>query len=109
VKRVFNWDEAARLILASEVPYAQAGLLENWWWTAGDILQDFQPVPEGATYTFLGSLWATPAIVLGSGEPLPCFITADQVPASWLEPHGHTDLAKVYWPASALAILRGEG
>lgn len=101
-QKVFDWDRAAEIILRSECLEAAAGLAGDWEWTGGPILRGGKPVPRGETYTFLASTWATPELEVG-GVLHDCYRMASQVPPEWGDDH-----AKVYWPESALRILRGQ-
>lgn len=94
--RVFDWDEAAQLIRATDATSAKAGLQGDWKYTGGDILKDGKPVPNGETYTYLASTWAIPELDLGDGVRIPCWCWQSATPG-WD--------ANTYWPESALAIL----
>lgn len=93
---VFDWDKAARLIRERKPEKAGAGLRSDWEHTGGDIFVNGEPVTD--SYTYLASNWAAPEIDM-DGEVVPCFVLVDDSPG-WDE--------KTKWPASALAILRGE-
>jgi hypothetical protein len=93
--RVFDWDEAARRIVASGATTASAGLEGDWEWTGGKILRNGAPVPPTETYTYLASTWAIPELILGDGIPEPC----------WRWKDGCDWDAETYWPQSALDIL----
>lgn len=95
--RVFDWNEAARRIVATGVTEAAAGLGQDWEYTGGDILLNGNPVPREVTYTYLMSNWAVPELDL-DGAVEPCWIYEDESP-------GWDD--STYWPESALAILNG--
>lgn len=94
--RVFDWDKAATIIVSKRATSAEAGLRGDWEWTGGEILADGEPVPVEDTYTYLGSTWAVPELVVGEEAPIPCWRYADET--GW---DAHT-----YWPESALRILR---
>lgn len=96
--RVFDWDEAARRIVAANATEAGAGLSQDWDYTGGDILRDGKPVPREYTYTYLESTWAIPELTLDDGSEEPCWIWSDESP-DWD--------ARTYWPDSALKILSG--
>ena len=96
--RVFDWAKAARYIVEHGVKDARAGLSSDMEYTAGEILRDGAPVPQDDTYTYLASNWAEPVMEI-DGEEVPCWSWQHEVPD-----YG----AKTYWPAEALAILRGE-
>lgn len=103
--KVFDWEKAARLIRERGAQEASAGLAGDWEYTGGDILRDGQPIPRSETYTYLASTWATPEIEI-DGEVYDCYRIETDVPASWLV--STTDMAAIYWPEPALAVLRGE-
>lgn len=94
--KVFDWDEAAKMIRDSKCTDAAAGLDEDWGCTCGVIYRDGKPVKDD--YTFLASTWATPAIMI-DGCKTPCFKMAHDV-LYW---NAHTK-----WPPSALKILKEE-
>jgi len=100
--KVFDWDKAAELILRSECRNAGAGLSGDWEWTGGAIFKDGRVVPQDDTYTFLASTWATPEIEL-DGRIESCYRMASECPSEWGE-----EYSNVYWPESALRILRGQ-
>ncbi len=64
--KVFDWNKAAALIKEHNATTAVAGLAEDWFWTAGLILEDGLPVVKGCPY--LASIWATPVILLDEDE-----------------------------------------
>ena len=94
--RVFDWDKAARLIVEQKPEIASAGLSEDWGCTGGTIYKDGRVNKE--SYTYLASIWATPAIKL-DGRFVDCYIMESET--KWNE---HTK-----WPESAMAILDGNG
>lgn len=94
--KVFDWDEAARLILESGCKEAGAGLESDWEWTGGKIFEDGKPVMD--YYTYLRSTWATPQISL-DGKLVECYKMQSEAP-DWD--------AKTKWPKSALDILKGK-
>ena len=96
--KVFDWEKAAKLIKEKSASHAEAGLKEDWEWTAGDIFENGKPVPEDETYTFLASTWATPAIEI-DGEECDCYKMESEV-SDWNE--------KTYWPESAIKIINEE-
>ncbi|TAK10608.1 MAG: hypothetical protein EPO32_14860 [Anaerolineae bacterium] len=100
--RVFDWDEAARRIVASNPREAGAGLSEDWEYTGGTIYRDGAPVPADYTYVYLSSNWAAPQLQI-DGDIEECWI--------WDKPESnpHKWDAHTYWPDSALAILREAG
>ena len=93
---VFDWDEAARRIIAKGAKFASAGLRDDWEWTGGGILVNGKPDME--SYTFLSSTWATPELRIGDEEPEACFKMKSETP-EWD--------SRTKWPESALIILRG--
>ncbi len=97
--RVFDWDQAARLIVEHKAKQAAAGLQGDWEYTGGSILLRGRPVPANRTYTYLASNWATPELEL-DGKRQDCWRYEDEAP--WKGP-------KTYWPDSALAILKEAG
>lgn len=92
---VFDWDEAARLIVQHKAREASAGLEGDWEYTGGSILMDGKPVPKEDTYTYLSSTWAKPELLI-NGQYFYCYRMASEVPG-WD--------AVTHWPESALAIL----
>lgn len=92
---VFDWNKAAALIVEHKATAASAGLSGDWEWTGGSILTDGKPTPEGDTYTYLASPWATPELEI-DGDFINCFVM-EEAANGWD--------AKTYWPESALAIL----
>lgn len=95
--RVFDWDRAAQIIVEKHASDAEAGLAEDWGWTADHILADGKPTAErGGTY--LASTWATPTLEI-DGERIECWRYEDEAPG-WD--------AETFWPESAKAILSRE-
>lgn len=92
---VFDWDKAAQLIKEKGATSASAGLSGDWEWTGDEILTNGRPVPEGDSWVFLASTWATPELEI-DGEVIDCY-----------RMQGETDGwdAETYWPESALKIL----
>lgn len=64
--KVFDWNKAVTLIKEHNATTAVAGLAEDWFWTAGLILENGNPVVKGSPY--LASTWATPVILLDEDE-----------------------------------------
>lgn len=93
--KVFDWDKAAMLIKERGATSARAGLSDDWKWTGGDILRDGKPIPDGDTYTYLASTWATPELEI-DGEIIACYRMASDTPG-W-----NSD---TYWPESAVKLL----
>lgn len=98
---VFDWNKAAREIVARNATQAGAGLANDWEWTGGRILEDEKPVAANDTYVFLASTWATPELEV-DGETIDCYVMESEVPPDW-----GNDYAHIYWPQSALDILAG--
>lgn len=94
--KVFDWDKAASLIKQCGCTEAEAGLMEDWFWTAVDILEDGKP--ECSDYGWLESRWATPVLKIGDTYH-ECYKNTDEAP-EW---NAHT-----MWPESALKILNEE-
>jgi hypothetical protein len=92
---VFDWEKAARLIKERNPMKASAGLSGDWEWTGGDIYQNGAPVPEGETYTYLASTWATPELDL-DGDVVDCFLMQTETPG-WD--------SDTYWPPEAVKII----
>lgn len=90
--RVFDWDQAARIILEEQPREVSAGLGLDWSWTGGRIFAWSRPVFND--YTYLSSCWATPEIDV-DGHVFPCWIWQDLT--EWDE--------STKWPDSALQIL----
>jgi hypothetical protein len=90
--RAFDWCKAARILKERQPAEADAGLLEDWGYTAGTIWLAGEPVTK--SYTYLASLWATPALRIGD-EYITCAIS--RADTEW---DSHT-----VWPPEALAIL----
>src|SRR5688500_10007196 len=94
---IFDWDEAASLIVDRGAETVVAGLSGDWERTSCFILRDGLPVTDHDRRPCLGSVWASPQILIGS-ELIDCWRHEDEVPG-WDE---HT-----VWPESARAILDG--
>jgi hypothetical protein len=92
--KVFDWDKAARLIVEEGVSDVDAGLLGDWFPTAGRIFENGAPVKE--SWAYLCSTWATPAIEINDSR-IPCWKMQSETPG-WD--------AKTLWPQSALDILK---
>ncbi|MBA4315599.1 MAG: hypothetical protein C0422_09790 [Alcaligenaceae bacterium] len=89
--KVFDWIKAAHLINEHKASEADAGLGEDWSWTAGAILKNGLPVHD--PYTFLASTWATPQIEI-DGQRYDCFVMQSE------RPEWNSDTK---WPEEALA------
>ena len=61
----------------------------------------WEPVPIENTYVYLASTWATPELKI-DGETIDCYLMEENMPSEW----GNKP-ASVYWPDSALNILKG--
>lgn len=101
---VFDWDEAARIIVREKTAFASAGLSGDWEWTGGEILLDGKPVSREDTYVYLASTWARPELQF-DGDEVACYIMESEARARW---GAKIDCASVYWPQSALDILAGK-
>lgn len=60
--KVFDWDRALEIFKERGIKYASAGLMEDLACTTGEILRDGKLITD--SYTYLGSTWATPVIVV---------------------------------------------
>jgi hypothetical protein len=106
-KMVFDWDKAAQIIRAAQPTTASAGLAGDWDYTGGEIYRDGKPVDQEDTSTYLASTWATPQLDL-DGDVQDCYIMEDEAFRRWNNGQANVDFAHIYWPPSALALLRGE-
>jgi hypothetical protein len=99
MERVFDWLKAAKIIADRKPDIAEAGLAEDWGWTAGVIWKDGRPTntDDPESYTFLGSTWATPVLVV-DGEQIECFVSQAESPG-WDE--------KTFWPGEARRYVGG--
>jgi hypothetical protein len=93
--KVFDWNEAAALIKNTKPLIAEAGLGGDWPSTGGIIWQDGKPITD--QYTYLASLWATPALML-YGKTIDCWKYFDDA-IGWNE--------NTKWPSSALMLING--
>lgn len=92
--KVFDWNKAVTLIKEHNATKAVAGLAEDWFWTAGLILEDGYPVVKCDPY--LASQWATPVIVLDEDEfGIECWCWMSE--SNWNE--------KTVWPQEAIERL----
>ena len=100
---VFDWEKAAR-ILHDRKPFAAfAGLKDDFECTGAMIYKQGHPILLGADgekpYTFLGSCWAKPMLVLldetGQSEAMECFTTDKNSPYR----------CSTYWPREAVRLL----
>ena len=92
--KVFDWDKAARIIKQNNIKNASAGLIEDWEYTAGEILEKGNPYMD--SYTYLSSTWATPVLVdEDKGYQYECYIMESKTEYN----------SGTKWPESALKIL----
>ena len=95
--KVFDWNEAARLIKKLKPASAVAGLKDDLEWTSGTIYENGHPVYD--SYTYLSSNWATPILILefenGNTKEFSCYVMASTT--KWD--------ANTKWPESSLKIL----
>lgn len=87
-QKVFDWDKAVDILKERGIKDASAGLHLDLEYTSGDILVDGEPVKD---YCYLASTWATPVLVTGWGEEIPCWIMASRTE------YNHSTI----WPKSA--------
>lgn len=95
--KVFDWLGAVELIKAYDIKNADAGLAEDWSFTADCILQDGKPRPNEDIHAHLSSIWATPVLEnTDTGALFECWIWETQ--AEW----------GVYssWPDQALKFMK---
>lgn len=90
--KIFDWVKAAQLIKEKQPQIAEAGLSGDWDYTGGVIYQDGQPVLD--QYTYLGSMWATPTLILDE-EEMPCWSYENE--SQWT--------SSTKWPEEAIQIL----
>lgn len=65
----FDWAKAARLIEERKPEGAvDAGLAEDWYWTAATIWENGKPVIPDMFAAHLSSTWATPTIRFPTAE-----------------------------------------
>lgn len=82
--KVFDWDKAANIIKDKLKNHpdlkAEAGLQGDWAFTGGVIFCDGKPTDS--SYTYLGSVWATPSLILSwdeiEQEEVECFSFGDE-------------------------------
>lgn len=91
--KVFDWDQAARIIAASRPTTASAGLSSDLEWTGGEIWSD--GAPNTTDYTYLASCWATPVLIINNKE-IDCWRYAEDSPGWGPD---------TKWPESALEIV----
>ena len=91
--KVFDWNKAAELIIKYNLTDADAGLIEDWGYTGGNILTDGNLNIN--SYTYLESTWATP--VLWTDDAIyECWVWEDET--DWD--------SNTKWPQSAIEILK---
>lgn len=93
--KVFDWDKAARLILENGCQEAEAGLVEDWFWTGASIFAEGKPTPDDNAHAYLASNWATPVLRIGENSH-DCYKMQSETPGWDSDTH---------WPESALKIL----
>lgn len=99
----FDWDKCAEIIKEKLKLHpclrAEAGLQRDWVHTGGIIFENGKPVSDA--YTFLGSNWAKPTLILEwdgeEQEEIVCEIISNE--------RFH---AKTKWDDISLAILNGK-
>lgn len=95
-RKVFDWEQAARLIAEHPTEIVDAGLAEDWTYTSGTIWNNGNTPAKGEhIQLYLASTWATPAIEIG-GALQECWRWASDTP-DWD--------SDTYWPDEARAIL----
>lgn len=75
--RVFDWEKAAMLIKKHNAKDVDAGLEEDWFWTAAPILENGEMLEDCGAY--LASTWATPVIKI-DGEKISCYKMKSKTP-----------------------------
>ena len=93
--KVFDWDNAARLIKEQQPQQAAAGLAGDWESTGGTIWEDDKPVIGRGTY--LSSNWAMPELEM-DGLRCDCYVMESET--EW-----DSDTS---WPETARAIVLAE-
>ena len=94
--KVFDWDEAARIIKNRNINTVSAGLMEDWDYTSGLILVEGVIPEKDKTYTYLSSNWATPVLSFDDETFIDCYKMQSEVP-DW-----NSD---TFWPESARRII----
>ena len=69
--KVFDWSEAVSLIKTLKLKNAWAGLIEDWDWTSGKILENGSPYID--RWGYLASTWATPVLIDDNGNAYECW------------------------------------
>jgi hypothetical protein len=93
--KVFDWNKAAQIIKDNKFQNAEAGLMEDWNYTADQIFDNNLPTLKENTYTYLASTWATPSIYI-NGVFIECYKMQSETPG-WDQ---HT-----FWPEDSRKIL----
>lgn len=101
MRKTFDWNKAAQIMLDRHAQDASAGLLEDLFWTGSTILENGVPYADGRPY--LASDWATPVLEIGD-ETIRCWIPTTEMPPEWGD-----QPAQTYWPESAMRILFPDG
>lgn len=96
--KVFDWDKAASIIREHNITDADAGLVEDWFWTGASILEDGKVPDREGWRPHCSSSWATPVIRWGE-ETRECWVMQDEAKERGFQTGG------AWWPDSALAIL----
>lgn len=92
-RKVFDWNEAARILRETGAMNAWAGLHSDWEFTSAQILENGKikyKIPYGA------STWDIPVLRTEFGI-YPCFLMESET--DWCE--------CTIWPESAISIYRG--
>lgn len=93
--KVFDWIAAVKIMMETNCNFAQAGLVEDYDYTVGTILNNKIPVLDD--YCYLASTWATPTLYC-DGDLIECWKLQSQVP-------DYDEDTK--WPDDALKLFRG--
>lgn len=104
--KVLDWDAVARHIVDNDIAHAAAGLIHSEgvdYWAVGDILENGEPIPEDMTYLAVASAVRDPALFIGADQPIPMWVYEGEARLRWPE---CDDLSTLYWPESAVTILR---
>lgn len=111
--KTFDWHKAADILRERQPQEADAGLEEDWNWTAGCIWEGGKPRkkdknrPLGGPYVV--SSWATPVLRIhgenGEHVTIPCFVDLD---APGVKDPGWSNRQDTMWPPSARRRLRSK-
>lgn len=101
--KVFDWVKCANLIrkhcmienMFDASKTVEAGLMEDWSCTSGEIFKDGNIVEDD--YTYLGSKWATPIIDI-DGEEIECWAYSDECEYD----------AGSKWDEKSISVLNGK-